>query len=234
MKKIYPASGLLPQRAYFDEQRDDQGKDLVTNWKGVIQAPGHGFCVHNLHDSPFPNGFGPNYPVVFIQDGPYGGHFFYIGHCTSALSEGQHFNFGDVLAHADQGHDFEGTKGGWVEFGEAPGGFPGPASPTHWFDDLIRKPLVVNVPDPALHWGDSGLRVLGVSSRLRDCGYLTRPYWHFHQEVHGAVKKFRQHHKLPALVRGFGQDGGVVDTQCDVALLHASAWCKKHHKHEVV
>lgn len=118
-----PAGGWLPHGARYDERRVDQGQDFITGWGGPIIAAGDGYVVHNLSDKPFPGGFGPHYAVVHIDTGPFAGHDWYIGHCTSTVSAGEHFKEGHQLARADQGH-VEG--GGWCELGEAPGGTPGP------------------------------------------------------------------------------------------------------------
>lgn len=86
-------------------------------------------------------------------------------------------------------------------------------------------------PDPGptggpapLKWGAKGFRVLGLSSRLRDCGWLARPYWNFNKPVHGAVIAFQKRHKL--------SPDGIVGPTTDKTLAEASAWCKKHHKKE--
>lgn len=109
-----PAGGWLPEGARFTIRRIDQGQDFITNWRGEIIAPGDGYVIENLADQPFPNGFGPHYPVVHITSGEWAGGEYYIGHCTSAVNAGQRFRAGTVLAHADQGA-VEG--GGWVELG---------------------------------------------------------------------------------------------------------------------
>jgi hypothetical protein len=109
-------------------------------------------------DRPFPKGFGPRYPIVRITSGPFAkgapgapadftGEW-YIGHCTSRVKVGDHFHFGAPLAVADQGKDFNGTHGGWVELGnKMPNGLLGPDSPNgHWFDALLRQPLVQGPP----------------------------------------------------------------------------------------
>lgn len=229
---VYPAHGWLPPGASLSMQRDDQGKDFVTDWKGVIQAPGTGHCVTVPADNPFPNGFGPHYPVVQIDNGPFGGHQWYLGHTTAAVGPGQHFGFGEVLAHADQGHPSQigisvPGDGGWVELGEWVGG-PRPNAPSHWYDTLLATPLKVRVSDPPLKFGDANFRVLFMSARLVTCGYLPRAYFHFNSQVHGAVVAFKKHHNLPIPK----PDGGVVDARTMVAIKHAEAWCKKNHKKE--
>lgn len=158
---IYPAGGWLPPGAPVNWQRSDQGRDFVTTWQGIIQGPGDGVCVNVGSNVPFPDGFGPDYPWVKITTGQFAGHTFYIGHCSTLVHTGQAFKFGDPLARADQGHNFEGTLGGWVELGEIPFG---PVVPSHWFDGILMKPLVVNVPNPDPHnylWFDTAVPMNG-------------------------------------------------------------------------
>jgi hypothetical protein len=144
-----PAGGWLPAGARYTRERVDQGQDLITNWRGPVIAPGDGYVVHNLSDKAFPVGFGPRYAVVHIDTGPFAGHDWYIGHCTSAVGDGVKFKAGRVLAHADQGNR-EG--GGWAEIGEAPGGTPGPmgngAKWAHLFGTVSRRVTVKAAPHP--------------------------------------------------------------------------------------
>lgn len=145
----YPAGGWLPPGAHFDWQRPDQGRDFVTDWRGIIQAPARSQCVNVGSDAPFPNGFGPHYPWIKVIEGHFSGHTFYIGHCTALAHIGQMLDLGTPVARADQGHNFEGTVGGWVEFGEVqPSGILGPDASSHWFDNLLRSDLFVHVKDP--------------------------------------------------------------------------------------
>lgn len=122
-RETRPAGGWLPHGARYTQERVDQGQDFITDWGGRIIAAGDGYVIHNLSDRPFPNGFGPHYCVVHITTGPFAGHDWYIGHCTSKVNAGEHFREGHELALADQGHV---QGGGWCELGEAPGGVPGP------------------------------------------------------------------------------------------------------------
>lgn len=135
VKESLPAGGWLPHGARFTLERQDQGQDFITAWKGPIVAPASGTVLHNLSDKAFPSGFGPSYCVVHIDSGPFGGKDWYIGHCTSAVRAGQKFKAGQVLAHADQGHV---QGGGWCELGYAPGGYPGPMSDGAKFASLFR------------------------------------------------------------------------------------------------
>jgi hypothetical protein len=147
-----PAGGWLPAGARYTRERVDQGQDLITNWRGPIIAPGNGHVVRNLSDKAFPVGFGPHYAVVHIDTGPFAGHDWYIGHCTSAVGDGVKFKAGHVLAHADQG---QREGGGWAEIGEAPGGAPGPmgngAKWSHLFGTVSRRVTVKAAPHPGAH-----------------------------------------------------------------------------------
>ena len=147
-----PAGGWLPAGARFTRERTDQGQDLITEWRGPITAPGDGYVVHNLSDRAFPVGFGPRYAVVHITTGPFAGHDWYVGHCTSVVNDGEHFKAGRVLAHADQGNR-EG--GGWAEIGEAPSGYPGPMGNgnrfAHLFTNVTRREVVKTAPRPVTH-----------------------------------------------------------------------------------
>lgn len=224
MPTTYPAHGWATPGDSVQWYRDDQGKDWVSRTRRV-QAPGSGVCVAVGSDRPFPNGFGPAYPIVLISDGPFAGHEWYIGHNTSNVRVGEHFSFGHILSFANQGINFQGSNGGWIELGtRLPDGRLGPNTQgaPHWFTSLLMQQLVV--PDPPLIWGDSGLRVLGMSSQLRDCGWLSRPYWRFNRPVHGAVVAFQRFHHLRV--------DGVVGTQTAALIKQRSDWCKKHHKKE--
>jgi hypothetical protein len=159
MGHTYPAHGWLPEGAHFSLQRSDQGRDFVTNWQGIIQAPGDGVCTEVRADRPFPNGFGPRYAIVRMTSGSFAkgsapgappdftGEW-YIGHCTARVKVGDRFGFGHPLAVADQGKDFNATHGGWVELGtKMANGSLGPNSSTgHWFDALLRQPLTQGGP----------------------------------------------------------------------------------------
>lgn len=224
-KKIrYPAGGWLPPGAHFDWQRSDQGRDFVTNWGGVIQAPGNGECVAVSSDAAFPNGFGPAYARVKITSGNFRGHTYYIGHCTTAIHAGETFSFGHVLAHANQGHNFEGTVGGWVELGEVQSnGTLGPSSSTgHWFDRFLRHPKVVRKFDPLAKPGSQGPLILMFTQRLVKTKYLQRRWWHFNADVETAVRKFQKEHHLKV-------DGVVGSTTWEI-IKKAAASDKSPHR----
>ena len=232
MKISYPCSGWLAPGTRVQWERSDQGRDLVIPWRGVWQAPGAGECVNVGSDRPFPNGFGPAYPWVRIDTGRFAGHTFYLGHCTALVRAGQRFTFGHPIARADQGHDFNGTLGGWTELGQVQAdGTLGPFSATgHWYDHLLREDLVIEVPDPVLQFGSRGPHVIAMTILLVQCGWLTERSEVFDTRVHGGVVAFRKHHHLPS-IHG---DEGVVDAHTQVVLAHAAEWCRDHHKKENV
>lgn len=224
-KHFYPAGGWLPENAHYELMWDDQGRDFATGWGAPIQAPGAGFCVDVHADAAFPSGFGPHYPQVRIETGPWKGHDYYIGHTSTRVSPGERFPFGHVLSVADQGHDWAGTHGGWCELGEWFSWGPGPKLSSHWYDALIARPLVIDIPDPPLWIGNKGWRVIGLTANLHACGWFKPPYrWTFDREVHGAVVAFKKFHKIPLIP----PDGGLVDATTDAAIKHAADWCKKH------
>jgi hypothetical protein len=226
MRTVFPAHGWLPAAHHFELKWDDEGRDFATNWDGIVQAPGNGEVVRILEDVPFPNGFGPHYPVVRIDSGPWAGHEYYLGHTTALVSAGEHFSFGHPLSLANQGHNWAGTVGGWVELGEAFGGLPGPKATHHWFDRLISTPLVIETADSALVYGDRGSRVLMMTTRLHTCGYLPRRYWTFNRQVHGALVRFKRKHNLPVT-------HGICDGRTEVVLAHSAEVCRRTHKREV-
>lgn len=112
--RTYPAGGWLPPGARFTVERIDQGQDFITDDNGPVIAPGDGRVISILSDRPFPDGFGPAYPVVEISTGRWAGRTYYVGHTTAAVRAGETFRQGTVLSHADQGHV---SGGGWVELG---------------------------------------------------------------------------------------------------------------------
>ena len=154
----WPAGGWLPQGAKFIWEHPDQGRDFATTYHGIVQAPGSGCVVAIGADRPFPNGFGPDYPMVSITAGRWAGHTWYLGHTSTLVHEGQCFRFGAPLARADQGtassisYALFGAPndGSWVELGEVVqingNTVLGPYSDTgHWFDSLF-SPLVIADP----------------------------------------------------------------------------------------
>jgi hypothetical protein len=90
---------------------------------------------------------------------------------------------------------------------------------------ILYQPGHFNPTPPVLKFGDRSFKVLGMSSRLRNCGYLSRPYFTFNRPVHGAVVAFQKKHRLTP----DGQVGPVTDK----ALTDASNACKRNHRKEV-
>jgi hypothetical protein len=232
----YPAGGWLRPGTPISWQRNDQGKDLVIPWRGIIQAPAFGHCVTNGEDKNFPNGFGPRFAIVSIDDrkSEWFGHDYYIGHDTSLLSPGQAFAFGHPIARADQGHPSSigifppnpPGDGGWIEFGEFLNGRCGTNDPSgHWFDGMLREDLIIKVPDKTLRFGDQGPRVLQFTGWLHDCGWLNRRWWHFNTQVHGAVVAFQVRHHIE---HGNGEVGGHTSA----VLRRTAHWCRVHHHKE--
>lgn len=238
MMNSYPAHGWLPPGASFQKKWDDQGVDFATNWDGRILSPGKWKCVQIGHDVPFPNGFGPNYAYIEQLDGPWtqrapdNSNVFYIGHNDTHVHQGQTGEAGAWLASADQGHNWAGTIGGWVELGNAYWNpnygmwLPGPKLNHHWFDTLINTPLVrCELP---YKFNDEGWPIIGLTSNLTTCGYMGHYENKFDQQVHGAVVAFRKQHGIYRAPNKKGGDGGTVDAAMDRLLQQRSDWCKKH------
>lgn len=223
---VYPAGGWLPAGAHLELEWDDQGRDFSTDWQGIVQAPGDGQCINVLSDRPFPSGFGPRYPVVRIDTGAFAGHEFYIGHNTSLVSDGESFKFGHPLARADQGHNWSGTTGGWVELGEAFGGSPGPKSGVKWFDHLLDQPLVVNVPDPFFQRGDKGPGVWLLTHRLAVAGWLPHSGLFYNLHVQNVVRAFQQFHKLTPYT-------GIAGPRTQAAIKASAEAARKTGKREI-
>lgn len=158
----YPGDGWFPPHATFEWQHPDQGRDIVTDWKGIVQAPGAGCVVGIGQDQAFPNGFGPDFPLVRIDTGPFASpQPWYLGHTSTLVRDGQCFPFGTPLSRADQGRPswigyVMRIDGGWVEIGQQePNGILGPYSSTgHWYDDLLRQTLQVGT-DPLAIFPDT-------------------------------------------------------------------------------
>jgi murein DD-endopeptidase MepM/ murein hydrolase activator NlpD len=101
--------------------RKDQGRDLRLEPGAPLLSTGHARVIRNGSD---PLGFGPNYPILEMLSGPFAGHDVYYGHIDSAVRAGQVLNPGQVVGYTSRtGHN---APPGWVEFGYAPSGSPGP------------------------------------------------------------------------------------------------------------
>lgn len=114
------AGGFLPKGAKFSLRRKDQGRDIQTTPGAGLLAPGKGVVLRVASD---PSGFGPDYPIVHFETGPYAGKDVYYGHTDATLHAGQKFDIGAIIAHTSRtGHN---APPGWAEIGFAPGGSPG-------------------------------------------------------------------------------------------------------------
>jgi hypothetical protein len=220
---LVPAHGWLPVGAHF-QVSPRSGRCFATGPEGALQAPGNGEVLDVLSDEPFPDGFGSGYPVVRVDSGPWGGHEYYLGHTTSLLKARERFAFGRPLAIADQGNDWAGTIGGWVELGEAAQGRPVATPGRAWFADLLVTPMVAR-SSPAPIFRESGVPVWGFTSRLRDCGYLPRPRWRFDRETLDALTRFKIAHNLPV-------NHGVYDDRTAIVLEHAVEVCRQTKRKE--
>jgi hypothetical protein len=94
---------------------------------------------------------------------------------------------------------------------------------SEWWHILYQPGHYTPGPAP-IKFGDKGLRVLGMTSRLRDCGWLPRPYFNFSRPVHGAVVAFQRFHHLTP--------DGEVGPVTDRALTDAATTCKRTHRKE--
>jgi len=117
------AGGFLPKGAKYVRGRLDQGQDGQTNPGAPILAPGNGVVISVKSD---PNGFGPAYPIVHFNSGPYAGKNVYLGHTLATVRPGERFRAGQVLSHTGTTPIGNASVPGWFEIGFAPGGMPGP------------------------------------------------------------------------------------------------------------
>jgi hypothetical protein len=232
----FPAGGWLRPGTPISWQRNDHGKDLVIPWNGIIQAPGAGHCIGIGQDAPYPNGFGPRFALIHIDDGPWKGFDAYLGHDTALVSSGEHFPFGHGLARANQGHPSvigihppnPPGDGGWIEFGQF---FPatgrcGVDSPTgHFYDSKLMAAMIVKTQDRTLKLGMKGWDVLRETAWLHDCGYLSRRWFRYTKEVRDATIAFQAWHHID---HGDGQIG----PRTRPILRAAAHWCRVHHHKE--
>lgn len=215
---IYPLGGWLAPGTPVRWDHSDHGEDIVIGGNHVIQSPGEGVCTAVLSDAAFPNGFGPKYPQLLITSGPWKDFRASLGHTTSLVSAGQHFGFGHPVAVANQSGAVPGWPAGWCEFGTSSGSSPDHINPPHWYKDKLLADYVVNQPDPPLHRGDFGFKVLLFSDRLHTIGDLPRRYWNFTTDVAGGVIQFQKRHRI-------APPNGIVN---------GSTWVAIHHSADVV
>lgn len=118
------AGGFLSAAFPYKAGRLDQGHDFQTSPGAPIIAPGNGVVLDVKSD---PHGFGPAYPVVHFNTGPYAGKNVYLGHTLSQVRPGQRFQAGQVLSHTGTQPVGNAQVPGWAEIGFAnQGGLPGP------------------------------------------------------------------------------------------------------------
>jgi hypothetical protein len=114
--------GLLPKGAkIIAMKRKDQGRDVQLEPGQQLLATGNFEVVRVASD---PSGFGPDYPILRMLTGPFAGHDVYYGHTDATVHTGQRGHAGQVVAVTSKtGHN---APPGWLEFGYAPSGTPGP------------------------------------------------------------------------------------------------------------
>jgi murein DD-endopeptidase MepM/ murein hydrolase activator NlpD len=132
-KSLYgKAISPFPKSSKVVWGRNDQGVDGTTNPGSPMLAMGNG-VVKIMHD---PNGFGANYPVLFIDnDGAY-----YYGHSAPAVPGGTRVKEGQVIAHANTNGQGNAHTPGSFEIGTwPPGSFStAGAAIRKWFTSLPR------------------------------------------------------------------------------------------------
>lgn len=121
-KHVYGAGGWAPTATWW-EQRVDQGQDFEIPLGQHVRAPGDGEILAIGYDNPFPYGFGKHL-IVRIDNGPFGGREYYIGHAEGGVNEGSlvpghKFKKGDLLSATNH---YLNVGRGWVELGTYPYG----------------------------------------------------------------------------------------------------------------
>jgi hypothetical protein len=108
----------LPLDARYMRQlgRTDDGVDIETAPEGAaVYSIAPGVVVAVASD---PGGFGPNYPVVLVTEGPLSGHYIYYGHVAASLVHtGQRVLAGQPLAIVGHTGDAAGLGHGHIEIG---------------------------------------------------------------------------------------------------------------------
>lgn len=177
-------------------QRVDQGQDFeipIDNW---ITSPGNGEIVDHASDAAFPSGFGSPYAVVRIDDGPFGGATYYVGHCNKDVrAVGTKLAPGDHIARANNSLN---SGWGWCELGLWPPGAMG----NGFAIDQLFHPVQIGKSFKPLHKGSKGPRVVHFTRRLayirRKSGapFLKHWFWHFKNDVVEGVRAFQHEQGL--------------------------------------
>jgi hypothetical protein len=119
----FPMGGWVYHDVSYRWQRQDQGQDFEITTGHHVIAPGWGHCVSHLSDSPWPDGFGSPYAVVYIGSGRFAGRLWYLGHDNYVqIRVGESFHTGRILTQPkhEMNHGWV-----WTELGHAPNGYPG-------------------------------------------------------------------------------------------------------------
>jgi murein DD-endopeptidase MepM/ murein hydrolase activator NlpD len=100
--------------------RTDDGVDIEDAPDGVaVYSITRGIVTAVASD---PNGFGPNYPVVFVTAGPLAGQYVYYGHVAASLVHvGQHVIAGEPIAVMGHTGDAASLGHGHIEIGFSDG-----------------------------------------------------------------------------------------------------------------
>jgi murein DD-endopeptidase MepM/ murein hydrolase activator NlpD len=119
--KNQPTSSLgyaLPLDAKYMSQlgRTDEGVDIETAPDGAaVYSITAGVVTAVASD---PTGFGPDYPIVQVTNGPLAGHFIYYGHVAASLVHvGQRVTAGQPIAVMGHTGDAASLGHGHIEIG---------------------------------------------------------------------------------------------------------------------
>jgi hypothetical protein len=119
------SSSSLPHTgAKFELKQKDQGRDVQLEPGATIGGPG-AFRVVAIGSDP--KGFGPNYPIIEVLTGAFKGHKLYAGHTHALLPAGRTvYPAGTPFGQTGTTPVGNATVPGWLEFGYADSGSPGP------------------------------------------------------------------------------------------------------------